>query len=159
MPAWVLTWLPVVLGYPCRTVHSTIQTLTTQHGELRVRLARISALVDAGHIDAVAAALAELKVLLVTHLELEDGTLYPSMAQMTRGMKKTVQVVTAETYRINMQGVSASLLAFFERYCDDFELSDFAHDWPLVLKMLLDRMESEESTLYPMYDKWSADST
>ena len=102
-----------------------IETLMTQHRELRVRLARISSLVELGQTDALVTALADMKGLLLTHLELEDGRLYPSMALMTSGMKKTVQVVTAETYRLNMQGVSTSLLAFFERYSAGFDLADF----------------------------------
>ena len=136
-------------------VRTTIDTLKIQHGELRSHLARISGLVARGEVASLRTALAALKSVLLVHLELEDGTLYPAMARMTGGMKKTVQVTTAETYRLHMEGVSEALVAFLRRYDADFALADFAVDWPLVAKMLLDRMESEEETLYPMYEKWS----
>ncbi|MEO6954404.1 MAG: hemerythrin domain-containing protein [Polyangia bacterium] len=135
-------------------MRSQTDVLRTQHEELRTAIERIGQHAVAADVGALAQALRALKVALLAHLELEDSHLYPELALAAAQAESAVPVGVADTYQHNMKGVSTSLKAFLDQYDASFRMDDFQRDWPLVARMLCHRMESEEATLYPLYDAW-----
>lgn len=135
-------------------MRSTIDVLKAQHRDLGALVAQINNHASTGDRALLANAVRRLKRELLAHLELEDSHLYPELVRAASDSRLPVPMEVANTYRRSMEAVSTALKAFFERYNASFELEDFQRDWPLVAQMLADRIESEETRLYPLYDSW-----
>lgn len=137
-----------------------VERLHAQHRAIGEIAADISRYLATGDVVAASAALRHLRTAVVAHLELEDAQLYPALEKAARETNAPVPARVALTYVKNMEGVSAALRAFFDHYAakdgeEDVALDELRRDWDLVARMLLDRIESEEAQLYPLYETWA----
>jgi len=132
-----------------------IESLQVQHKEI-VRLVRtVTEASNRGSLEDTCRELDALGAALLAHLHLEDTKLYPALTRAAEQTQLEVPAKIARTYEHNMQTISVAVTAFLEKYAHAFELEDFRRDWALVSQMLSDRILSEETTLYPLYDSWA----
>ncbi|WDD98065.1 hemerythrin domain-containing protein [Thalassomonas actiniarum] len=90
---------------------------------------------------------------LLAHLEKEDRLLYPALnraAQSNESLKRTLAVFAAD-----MNQVSSSALAFFDKYASDSSGIAFAKDFGGLFATLSQRIRKEENILYKKYDEVS----
>lgn len=162
-PNWLLSRITVVQG--AKTFVSSEQaamddllpTLHAHHRAIGEIVDTINVELAKGDVAAVQGQLVRLKSAVLAHLALEDAQLYPALTQAARETKLAVPTRVAMTYERNMEHVSAALKAFLEEYTQPQvqpSLDDLKRDWELVARMLVDRMESEEDQLYPLYRSW-----
>ncbi len=93
--------------------------------------------------------LRKVKTVLLQHLEREDAELYPVLDE-----KAAVNATLAnllQTMRSEMDEVSKTALAFFERYDDGGEGFEFARDFGKLRTQMQSRIRREESRLYPHF--------
>lgn len=93
------------------------------------------------------------KVKLLAHLKKEDLQLYPVLnkeAVNDAALKRSV-----EFYAKDMQEITAEAVAFFDKYSPADAAIDieFARAFGKLYSILSRRLRSEESTLYPAYEK------
>ncbi|CAN5763554.1 hypothetical protein BH11MYX3_BH11MYX3_31890 [soil metagenome] len=131
-----------------------IHTLHAQHAEIARIVVRIDDATARADVAAVCEQIDALSVALLAHLEVEDRQLYPALTQAAEHTQLEVPAKVARTYERNMQTISVAIKAFVEKYSHSFNLDDFRRDWPLVSQLLADRIQSEETTLYPLYQSW-----
>lgn len=139
-------------------MENLVETLHAQHRAIGELADAITGHLQRGDVVAVQAALRQLSTAVLAHLELEDAQLYPALEKAARETKQPVAGRVALTYVKNMEGVSAALRAFLEHYAAqgaNVVLDELRRDWDLVARMLLDRIESEEAQLYPLYETWA----
>lgn len=95
--------------------------------------------------------LLKAKASLLAHLKREDEEMYPTLwqgAESDSSLKKML-----EAYAKDMTGVSTSVLAFFEKYEGRERETNFTNDFREVYLALTKRIISEESKLFPEYEK------
>ncbi len=134
---------------------SLVDTLRTQHAAVQKMAAEISQLVARTDIGAISAKLTDLKTALLGHLDLEDKKLYPALIKAAQ-KKDPAAAETARMFATNMVGISRVLVDFLGKYeGKKFSADAFAQDWQGILGALAARINSEEATLYPLYEKWT----
>jgi hemerythrin-like domain-containing protein len=136
-----------------------IETLQVQHAEIARRVQCVNDALNRGSMSDICVELDGLRAVLRTHLAMEDARLYPALTRAAEQTQLEVPAKVARTYEHNMQTISVAVEAFLERYGHAFSLDDFRRDWALVSQLLADRIESEEATLYPLYNSWVRDSS
>ncbi|PJE79267.1 hypothetical protein CI610_01757 [invertebrate metagenome] len=88
---------------------------------------------------------------LVAHLRKEDKELYPVLwkaAEQDSELKKTLEV-----YAKDMEKITDSALAFFDKYQKEGDEAEFAKDSRGLMKVLLKRISNEETVLYKKYNE------
>lgn len=91
------------------------------------------------------------KSALLAHLKKEDTFLYPEMklaAEKNPNLKQTLDIFAKD-----MDKITDQVLAFFNKYTNGGSGLDFAKDIGGLLSVLGTRIQREENTLYPEYDK------
>lgn len=135
-----------------------IETLEGQHHAIRAFVTAVDRHLAAGDGAQARSELARLKVALLAHLDIEDAQLYPALTKAAAETRLDVPMRIAATYEKNMEGVSAAVRAFLDRYAErESKIDELRRDWRLVARMLVERMESEEEQLYPLYRSWVLD--
>ena len=88
---------------------------------------------------------------LLSHLQKEDAELYPVLLNAPKSDDQLQG--TLDKYATDMQTISASALAFFDKYgsCDQKE--GFENDCRGLIKVLCKRIRNEEAVLYKKYDE------
>ena len=134
---------------------SLVETLKTQHVAVQKLATEISQLVERKNVAGINGKLTDLKTALLGHLELEDKKLYPALIKAAE-KKDPAAVGTARMFSTNMVGISRVLTDFLGKYeGKKFSADAFAQDWQGILGALAARINSEEATLYPLYEKWT----
>lgn len=59
----------------------------------------------------------------------------------------------AKLFAANMQRISKMLQDFLSRHDAGFDLEQFRADWSSLSTVLVRRIEAEERTLYPLYER------
>lgn len=132
-----------------------LQTLQVQHQDIVQLEDEVDRALGAGDAAALSELLLRLKRTLLAHLELEDARLYPGLLRAAEKTRADIPLKVADTFAKNMQSVTAALKAFLDRYvASQIDIADLRRDWPLVRRLLDDRIESEERQLYPLYRSW-----
>jgi hemerythrin-like domain-containing protein len=141
------------------TPRKLVDVLRVQHAELLRLIQRVTEAVERDSERDVSAALASLTAALLAHLAIEDERLYPALTRATNRSALDMPSKIARTYEHNMETISVALRAFLEKYsgAETLDLPSFRRDWHLVSELLVDRIASEEKTLYPLYDSWVTD--
>lgn len=135
-----------------------IQTLKTQHQHLEQLIAAIDAGFQRADAAEVARQVTALKRTLVAHLELEDKRLYPELISAAESRNEPAQVALAKMFSANMGRISEALLKFVGRF-DGQSPADparFASEWKTIRQVLVERVRSEEASLYPLYGRLTA---
>jgi hemerythrin superfamily protein len=133
-----------------------VETLTQQH-QLIIELAeKLDGSIRAQDAFQTVRAVGELKRAVVKHLVLEDQQLYPELVRSATQRGDPSASVRAYTYAAEMAQISSALLTFLIRCEHSSPLAELGEKWPAMRQILLDRIASEESTLYPMYSRLAA---
>lgn len=95
--------------------------------------------------------LMQAKGAVVAHLKKEDTFLYPEMRSAAARDPKLQQ--TLDIFAKDMEKVTAQVLEFFDKYQNGGSGIEFAKDIGALMTVLANRIQREESALYPEYDK------
>jgi hypothetical protein len=101
--------------------------------------------------------LVQVKKGLLAHLRKEDDRLYPMLMKAGASDPKAREVY--EMFANEMKKIGAAAIAFFEKYSPERSGplgGEFIKDLDGLIKVLGDRIASEEMTLYPTYDRVAA---
>ena len=88
---------------------------------------------------------------LLAHLAKEDAHLYPVLLQAAESddtLKSTL-----EKYAKDMDQISASAMAFFDKYSSVGHEEEFEKDCKGLIKVLCKRIRNEEAKLYTKYNE------
>lgn len=130
-----------------------IATLKQQHQELLRLVGQMNAVLERGDEAAVFAVLSSLSQVLRAHLALEDQEIYPALVRAAEASGDAKMLETARLFADNMQRITDSLKEFLARHETSFHLERFRTGWSTLSGVLAKRIESEETTLYPLYEK------
>lgn len=95
--------------------------------------------------------LALVKKSLLAHLDKEDRKLYPKLgqaAQKNAELKKTL-----DFFAKDMEKISSSAMAFFEKYGNGGEGIQFASDFGTLFATLTQRIYKEEQIIYQKFNE------
>jgi len=96
-------------------------------------------------------ALMAAKDLLCQHLKNEDKKLYPGLKKLAKNNKKTKAMIAE--FIEEMKEASKFCQAFFEKYAISGGGIEFFQDFEKLYNLLKNRIQKEESVLYPEYKK------
>jgi hypothetical protein len=130
-----------------------IATLKQQHQELVRLVGEMNAVLERGDEAAVFALLSSLSQVLRAHLTLEDREIYPALVRAAEASGDAKMLDTARLFADNMQRITESLKDFLARHETSFHLERFRTGWSTLSGVLAKRIESEEMTLYPLYER------
>jgi iron-sulfur cluster repair protein YtfE (RIC family) len=124
--------------------------------ELKREHAAISeALGDVRHLGIGSAAgqarLLAARTGLMAHLRKEDLGLYPALRRAAASDRALQDKV--DFFARDMDEISKSALAFFDRYAAGGSGVEFAADFGTLSSLLRTRIHKEETILYPEYEK------
>jgi hypothetical protein len=136
-------------------VKDLVGTLRGQHEAALKLVGTINERLAAKDIPGVNAALTQLKNALLAHLELEDKKLYPALINAAEAKKNSSLASTTRMFSSNMVGITETLKSFLAKFeGKQFDPKAFETEWKAVVGALGARINSEEATLYPMYQQW-----
>jgi len=144
-----------------------IERLKTEHTEIIDILLRAKSL--SRRDTSGLRQLLQVKDLLITHLKTEDDDLYAYLMERTKedaSLKNQVIEFISE-----MKGITERAIDFFDRYTKKIEeqpktesipqrlkgrllgakTDEFQEDFEKIYNLILDRIQKEENTLYPLY--------
>ncbi|MBL8915897.1 MAG: hemerythrin domain-containing protein [Archangium sp.] len=139
-----------------------VETLRAQHRELEALCKTLTTALHHDDLPPVQRALQAFGASLLTHLALEDDSLYPAMLngvdrrsiRSAAGAAGAVDARTLRTFTDNMKRVSEALKAFLAQPVETVpQLHALRKEWPEVQHLLDSRIQSEERVLYPMYEE------
>lgn len=87
---------------------------------------------------------------LLAHLAKEDAELYPVLSKAAESDEQLQN--TLNKYANDMHKISASALAFFDKYCSCDQKEGFENDCRGLIRILCKRIRNEEAVLYKKYD-------
>lgn len=129
-----------------------VETLRAQHRELEALCKTLTTSLHHDELAPVQSALQAFGAALLTHLALEDDTLYPALLGAVE--RRSPEARTIRTFADNMRRVSEALKAFLAQPVDNVaQLHALRKEWPEAQHLLDSRMQSEERLLYPMYEE------
>ncbi len=138
-----------------------IDTLRRQHIELTRAVQSVDACINTASVDEVLAELEHLRFLLSAHLEIEDRAFYPQLFQSASQTGDQDAKATAHTFFSTMDFTATFAEGFFDKFSNRDELlnrrESLAKHWRLLVDALTRRIHAEESALYPLFDRLSAE--
>lgn len=147
---------PVVpAGTPRRISYDAglVDSLLRDHAELGRIFAAIGDARRMGHFDEIRPLLIQFKTRLESHVLTENVRFYNYLEQSLSG--DVGNVGTMHSFRREMNGIARSVVEFVRKYQSSQFTPDervaFARDYDNVGKILEQRLDSEESNLYPLY--------
>jgi hemerythrin-like domain-containing protein len=128
-------------------------TLRAQHQELVRLVQQMDAALEREDEAGARAVLASLGQALRTHLALEDQEIYPGLIRAAEVSNDEKMLESARLFANNMMRITEALQDFVSRHETDFHLERFRAGWRTLSDVLARRIESEEKTLYPLYEQ------
>ncbi|MFL5321959.1 MAG: hemerythrin domain-containing protein [Myxococcaceae bacterium] len=129
-------------------------TLSTQHRLLEQLAGEMHVALKANDAAKASEVLTKFRDALMAHLKLESASFYPPMLQLAGKPGNEAKLRTIQLFADNMKIIAGGLTTFFDRYVGKpLELNAFRNDWGTSLKILAQRIESEESTLHPLFEQ------
>ncbi len=95
------------------------------------------------------------KATFLVHLQKEDEELYPILWKEAEN--NPVLKLKLESFAREMDAVSRTIFAFFEKYSDGEFEDDFKNDFQELFITLTERINSEEKELFPEYENLNYD--
>lgn len=130
-----------------------IDKLTRDHHHLLTLFGKTQAAARSGDVIAAAAWLESFRISLQDHLLTENVRLYVYLEHLLADDPRSHALI--QDFRHEMDGVGKTLVAFLGRYQDLATRPDlakaFAEELTAIGGVLVQRIEREESTLYPLY--------
>ena len=140
---------PRSIGYDPQLVDSLLH----DHAELGTLFARIGELQSAGIYGEMRALLVNFKSRLEAHVLTENVRFYNYLEQALADQPNDAEIM--RDFRREMNSIARSVIEFVKKYQQStFNTADqkqFAADYAAVGKILEQRLDSEESNLYPLY--------
>lgn len=110
-----------------------------------------------GDVRGATATLRRLQESLLAHLKSEDEKLYIDLKSADPSGTGGMISVTVSTFSTAMRGISARADRFFKKYGDGAAISGdpkgLQSDFANLQADILRRIQSEETVLYPLYEK------
>lgn len=100
--------------------------------------------------------LAGAKAALLAHLQKEDEEMYPLLREAAKSDANLQEKL--DNYAADMANVSQIVLAFFAKYEGNQQSQDFEKDFRGVYLALTKRIISEESKLFPEFNRLASES-
>lgn len=130
-----------------------VAELKHDHQILLTLFASIQAAFKEGRLQAVVEHLDAFRTSIQSHLLKENVRLYIYLEHQLAGDETSHQLI--HDFRHEMDGIGKAVVAFLAKYKDlsvDGNLvASFGRDLEAVGKVLVDRIQREEGTLYPLY--------
>lgn len=130
-----------------------VDQLIGDHRKLVEMYQEIKAQFSAGNFTAVSMKLDELRIALQGHLLTENVRLYIYLERCLAGDEINYDLIRG--FRREMDGIGRSAMNFLKKYeaigVDRELASAFIKDLDAVGAILVDRIQREESVLYPLY--------
>lgn len=140
-----------------RTIHydpGLVDSLKRDHDGLVTLFQRIGKLLQDGHSDEIRGELVNFKTRLEAHILTENVRFYTYLEQSLREDAHNAELM--RDFRREMNTIARGAVNFIKKYqapgAFDAELRDaFAKDYDAVGELLTQRIQREESSLYPLY--------
>lgn len=130
-----------------------IGKLKQDHQALLALFGSIQAAFAAGRLQEVVGHLDAFRTGIQSHLLIENVRLYIYLEHQLAGDEASHQLI--HDFRHEMDGIGKAVVGFLAKYKDlsvDTNLvASFGRDLEAVGKVLVDRIQREEATLYPLY--------
>lgn len=130
-----------------------IGALKHDHVDLAVLFQRIGSISRTGDAEDIRHALASFKARFEAHLLTENVRFYTYLEQSLGGDAHNAEVM--REFRRDMNTIARSVVTFVKRYqnatFEPFERAQFAQEHEAVGKVLSQRLDNEENSLYPLY--------
>ncbi|MBZ0126685.1 MAG: hemerythrin HHE cation-binding protein [Rhodocyclales bacterium] len=130
-----------------------VAELKHDHQVLLTLFASIQSAFKEGRLQAVVEHLEAFRTSIQSHLLKENVRLYIYLEHQLAGDETSHQLI--HDFRHEMDGIGKAVVAFLAKYKDlsvDGNLvASFGRDLEAVGKVLVDRIQREEETLYPLY--------
>ncbi len=132
-----------------------VPTLKSQHQAVIALAGQVNEALGKKDVAAIQKHLSVLGGALLGHLDIEDTELYPALIKAAQDSGQDNLATTARLFSSNMAFISRALKDFLGRYGGKptFDLKQFGDDWKNIVASLSARINAEETTLYPMYEK------
>ena len=136
-----------------------IDTLLVQHGEVQQCISTANQALADGRLDELAPALVRLRVALHAHRQLAGAELYPCIAAMAHAQGEAHLLQLIRLFESNTQVMAEMLGRFFDRWSSGpLDGAAFVKEWRSVAAILAQRIEDEQRTLHPLYERLAANS-
>lgn len=130
-----------------------IEQLKRDHQALLALFGSIQTAFAAGRLQAVVEHLDAFRTGIQSHLLIENVRLYIYLEHQLASDEASHQLI--HDFRHEMDGIGKAVVGFLAKYKDlsvDTNLvASFGRDLEAVGKVLVDRIQREEATLYPLY--------
>lgn len=137
------------IGYDAKLIDSLLRG----HAELGRIFGNIGESQKAGNFEDIRNLLVQFKTRLDAHLLIENVRFYNYLEQALADDVESA--ATIRDFRRDMNGIARSVVDFVKRYQSSrfvpAERHQFAADYAAVGKILEQRLDSEENSLYPLY--------
>lgn len=142
---------------PVRTISydpDLMESLLRDHGQLSACYKNIGKLLQADKLGDIRGELINFKTQLQAHILSENVRFYTYIEQSLQG--DTSNLETLHDFRREMNIIARKVVDFVKRYqptgaLDDKTRLDFANHYEEAGKLLTQRLQQEESSLYPLY--------
>ncbi|KRE92478.1 hypothetical protein ASG87_00750 [Frateuria sp. Soil773] len=148
--------VPSVPLSPVRTIGydaGLVGSLKHDHAELVALYQRIGQLQQAGRYAEIRAELVNFKTRFEAHLLTENVRFYTYLEQSLTTDAHNAELM--RDFRREMNTIARGVVDFVKRYqpvaFDDAQRAQFAEDYKAIGGLLSQRIEREESNLYPLY--------
>lgn len=131
---------------------SLVQTLKAQHQAVQQMTVELDEALELGDAAVATALLEKLKAALLSHLELEDRELYPGLLQLAEAQRQDHLAKVAKMFSSNMAFITGGVKRFLAQHERVTDTAAFRDEWRGILKVLQQRIHSEECTLYPLFE-------
>ncbi|WP_303901238.1 hemerythrin domain-containing protein [Thiohalomonas denitrificans] len=140
-------------GTQIRYDPALVNSLEQDHQKLLRIYTAIKEAFDAGDYETVSARLNEFRAVLQGHLLTENVRLYIYLDRQLAGDDTNSDLIHG--FRREMDGIGKDVMNFLKKYETigvDIDIATaFIRDFEAIGKVLVDRIEREEATLYPLY--------
>ena len=130
-----------------------VNGLKRDHRELVDLYGRIGRLIESGHFGDIPGELLVFKTRLEAHLLTENVRFYTYLEQSLEGDADNVAII--HDFRREMNTIARAVIEFVKRYqtarFDEPQRKQFTDEYAKVGGLLAQRIEREESNLYPLY--------
>lgn len=142
---------------PVRTINydpALMESFVHDHSQLTASYARVGKLLQEDKFDEARGELVIFKTRLQAHILSENVRFYTYLEQTLQDDKNNLD--TLHNFRREMNIIARDIMGFVRKYQTSDALSskarfDFANDYEAVGKLLAQRLQQEESELYPLY--------
>ena len=140
-----------------RTIHydpALMDSLRKEHELLAALFQRIGTLLKLNEIDEIRGELVNFKTRLEAHILTENVRFYTYLEQSLSDDMHNAELM--RDFRREMNTIARSVVSFVKKYqsinatAQQFR-TEFTHDYHAVGELLTQRLEREESSLYPLY--------